>query len=139
MEWVGEQKDWSVIAGNLYRAISSANQFDQRAAQITAKSRQIIESNKQAVARKRAQITVADVEPHVHRAVPQFCVFPRRDSDAIASYCSQVVKDFVAQGNSNAQLNLQASKYPLPPKVNYSGNDHYVQAAIRQYDSRKIR
>lgn len=139
VEWVGEQKDWSVIAGNLYRAISSANQFDQRAAQITAKSRQIIESNKQAVARKRAQITVADVEPHVHRAVPQFCVFPRRDSDAIASYCSQVVKDFVAQGNSNAQLNLQASKYPLPPKVNYSGNDHYVQAAIRQYDSRKIR
>ncbi|MBC6822082.1 hypothetical protein [Corynebacterium sp. LK33] len=139
VEWVDEQKDWSVIAGNLYRAISSANQFDQRAAQITAKSRQIIESNKQAVARKRAQITVADVEPHVHRAVPQFCVFPRRDSDAIASYCSQVVKDFVAQGNSNAQLNLQASKYPLSPKVKYSGNDHYVQAAISQYDSRKIR
>lgn len=139
VEWFGEQKDWSVIAGDLYRAVSSANQFNQRAAQITAKSRQIIQSNKQAVARKRAQITVADVEPHVHRAVPQFCVFPRRDSDAITSYCSQVVKDFVAQGNSNAQLNLNASKYPLPPKVNYSGNDHYVQAAISQYDSRKIR
>src|SRR5699024_8722718 len=77
VEWVGEQKDWSVIAGDLYRAVSSANQFDQRAVQITAKSRQIIQSNKQAVARKRAQITVADVEPHVHRAVPQFCVFPR--------------------------------------------------------------
>lgn len=139
VEWVGEQKDWSVIAAELHRAISSANQFDQRAAQITAKSRQIIQSNKQAVARKRAQITVADVEPHVHRAVPQFSVFPRRDSDAIANYCSQVVKDFVAQGNSNAQLNLQTSKYPFPPKVNYSGNDQYVQAAISQYDSQKIR